>query len=177
LLKALKNNKLFYLEGYMSDSNDINTRWQKISKKSIERYMFVDASLLRHCPLMLALIVMLELFNGYRNQNLQLFLYSAIIKLLLSYFTGVYAGYLEWNFLEKMVDKTFKSTKDIGKSYIYIYGIWMFGSNMTIALVEPAFEGLTAVIVKLVIYPLAGLVWGAFMSAVFSGNYNKYISS
>jgi hypothetical protein len=126
---------------------------------------------------MLALIIVLELFNGYRNQNLKLFLVSAIIKLLLSYLAGVYAGYLEWNFLKKMVDKAFESTKDIAKSYIYIYGIWMFGANITIALVDPAFENLTMVIVKLVIYPLAGLAWGAMMSAIFSGNYSKYISS
>lgn len=159
----------------MNNSNTVLSKWEKISKGSKGWHMFVRASLLNAVPMMLLLIFMLEFMNGYRHDNLGLFLLVATGKIILTYLCGVYAGKLEWDFLKKMAEKKFQKKKNIRNSYIYIYGVWMFGVNFTISLIEPAFEDISLTLIKIIILPLAGVMFGALMMWMYNSNLDKYV--
>lgn len=113
-----------------------------------------------------------ELVDGNRHVNFGLFTATLFGKLILIYIVGVYSGHLEWEFLKKLANKKFLKTKEIRKNYVLIYGMCMFGANFTIALLNPGFDGLSTTIVNIVIYPLAGIVWGFVMSGI-GGSFSK----
>lgn len=56
-----------------------------------------------------------------------------------------------------------------------VYGVCMFGVNFTIALINPVFEGLSTIVVDLMIYLLTAVIWGYVMSGL-GGSFSKYIA-
>lgn len=160
----------------METKNVIQERWDKVSQKTKKWHMFVGESLHRNVPLMFFLIIMLELFDGYRYEDFTLVIMTSLLKLVAIYFVGAYSGHLEWEFLKGLVNKEFTSVKDIKRNYTMIYGVWMFGAMMTVAFLNPAFESLAMTIVTLIIYPLGGIFWGFVMSGFAGAHFGQYVS-
>lgn len=158
----------------MNNKDGVNVKWNKISQRSKKWYVLVGMPLGVSLPLMLALIILLELFDGNRHENLSLFLITSLVKLIVMYPIGTYTAHLEWEFLKKLVNKSFVKTREIRKNYTLIYGGWMYGASMAIAFLNPGFENLKTTLFYLVIYPLAGIAFGLVMS-VMVGDFKRYV--
>lgn len=156
--------------------NTGNKKWDRILRKTKKQHMFVSVPLVRNIPLILCSINIFELADGNRHINLRLFALTWIIKLILAYGFGVYSGHLEWEFLNKLMNKKFVTAKEIRKNYMLIYGVWMFGINVTVVLLNPMFESLAETMFSLVMWPLMGMAWGFIMSGI-GGSFSKYINA
>jgi hypothetical protein len=66
--------------------------------------------------------------------------------------------------------------KFIRKNFIVIYGLLMFGLNILIAIMSPFFESITLNIIQIILWPLAGLIWGTFMWSINGSGFEKYIN-
>ncbi len=159
----------------MNNKTNMNEKWDKISTRTKKWYMFSRVSLRINVFLMLCLLIAFELVEGDRHVNFGLFVATLFVKLILVYSIGVYSGHLEWEFLKKLANKEFLKAKDIRRNYVLVYGICMFGVNFTIACINPAFEGLSMIVVELMIYLLTGVIWGYVMSGI-GGSFSKYIT-
>lgn len=160
----------------MNTKNTVESRWEKLNKKSKLWHQFIGASLIRNVLLMISLIVILEIIDGYRYEDYKAFIFTAAIKILIAYVIGIISGGLEWNYLEQLIYRKFTEIKTIKRRYILIYGLLLFGTNVTIALLNPAFESLILTSTKLVIYPLAGLAWGAITFSISGSKLGRFIA-
>lgn len=160
----------------MDNKNTVESRWEKLNKRSKLWHQFIGASLIRNVFLMISLIVVLEIIDGHRYEDYKAFILTATIKILIAYIIGIIGGGLEWNYLEQLIHKKFTEIKTIKRRYILIYGLLLFGTNVTIALLNPAFESLILTSTKLAIYPLAGLAWGAIMVSISGSRLDRFIA-
>ncbi|QSX04686.1 hypothetical protein JYG23_08185 [Sedimentibacter sp. zth1] len=154
----------------------VDSKWNKISKRTMKWHMFVGFPLKQIIPIQLFLLVVLEFINKYINENIKLFIVQSIIKLIVAYLLGIVIGRLEWSYLEKLNERKFCDIKNIRKSFISIYGILFWGLNTMIAIISPFFESTIAIITQIIIWPLAGLVWGIIMWCIYGSGFEKYIN-
>jgi len=147
--------------------NAIN-RWNKISSKSKRHHMFLSASLYRHVPLVLLLLTMAELKNKYRYVSINYLAANFVIKLVIAYIIGVYMGYLQWNDLENMIINRLESNKSFRATFIFRYGVCMFGTSIALANVNLFFMNIWINVFVGTIYMISGLVWGIMMSFIIN---------
>lgn len=146
----------------------LSNRWDKISKKGKTFHMYLGASLYRQLPLVIFILLLMEIVNGYRHLSEIYVIRNFAAKIMISYIIGVFIGHLEWNFLEKLFDNRFKNNIEFRIEYIFTYGICFFGTAILSGEINPYFMSMRRIIYNLLGYGLMALFWGVLMSYTIS---------
>lgn len=161
----------------MNSKNTVEERWKILNNKSKKWHQFISVPMFKSVPLVIILIIILELINGYRNMNLNAFIVTGIVKIILAYVIGTIHGYMEWEYIEMLVERKFSNIRELKQKYILIYGIFFFGFIVTLSQIEPLFDSWILTIAKIIIYLLSGLCWGILMVVLTGNKLNRFVEN
>lgn len=154
-------------------NDNVIQKWNKISKMSKGFYMYFKVPVRGIVPLMILLIVVNQVIWGDVKEPS--FLIVSLIKIILAYLLGVVIGYFEWDFYRNLAEGYYTKASEIKNKYLFIYGFLSFGLCILISQLDYPIKSLGLTLYHIVVWPLAGLLWGLCMWLFVSNGLTKYL--
>lgn len=154
-------------------SENVKQKWSRISQKPKGTFIYLKVPFLRIVPLMLLLIIINYGIWG-ELKDISIIMLS-VIKLILAYPLGVVIGNFEWNYYRDLSEGNFMKAYEIRNKYILIYGFLSFGLTILISQLDIPIKSLSLAIYYIIVWPLAGLLWGSFMWLALANGLTKYL--
>lgn len=141
----------------------MQARWDKMQRRGKRNFILIDVMVLRQLLLVAALIFSFE-FLLFRNTNLTMLTswWAVGLRFAIAGVNGYATGLLEWQLIDRLVHRQFKSMVQLWGHFVLVYGV--LGYGIPLGLCMPYFPDSLGKFMGFVgLYLGAGLIFGAVM--------------